>query len=62
MIEQEYFDKIVRFFHGDRDKAWLWFKTSNPALGQVSPLEMVRTGRSKKLKEFIDSRLKGYWP
>jgi uncharacterized protein (DUF2384 family) len=62
MIDQVYFDKIVQFFKGDTQKAWLWFKTPNPGLGNVSPINMILLGREKKLKMFIDSRLEGYWP
>jgi|HubBroStandDraft_2_1064218.scaffolds.fasta_scaffold2086562_1 hypothetical protein len=62
MIPQEYFDKIVEFFKGDRQKAWLWFQTINPGLGGVTPMHMIKLGREHKLKQFIDSRLNGYWP
>ena len=56
------YDKVLQYFNGDTTKTWTWFKTPNPALGMVSPLDMMRVGRTKKLLSFIDSRLKGYWP
>lgn len=62
MIPQEYFRKVRDYFNGDASKAWLWFKTNNPHLGGVSPLEMIKNGRFNKLKLFIDSRLEGYLP
>jgi hypothetical protein len=62
MIPQEYFNKIKKYFNGDATKAWTWFKTPNPALGCVSPLEMIKCGRVNKLKMFIDSRLEGNYP
>lgn len=62
MIPQAYFEKIKNHFNGDTKKAWLWFKTINPALGGITPLEMIKQGRVEKLKKFIDSRLEDHLP
>jgi hypothetical protein len=57
MIPQAYFDKIKKYFNGDMRKTWLWFTTPNPALGCVSPLDMIKAGRGDKLKNFIDNAI-----
>jgi hypothetical protein len=62
MIPQAYFNKVKRYFNDDAAKAWLWFKTRNPALGSVSPLEMIKAGKVAKLQLFIDSQLEGNLP
>jgi hypothetical protein len=62
MIPQEYFNKVKKYFNGDAAKTWLWFKTNNPALGGISPLDMIKCGRENKLKLFIDSQLAGCHP
>jgi hypothetical protein len=62
MISDSYFQKLKAHFNGDTDKVWLWLQERNPALGCVSPWEMIKSGRVEKLKKFIDSRLKGEFP
>lgn len=57
MIPQVYFDKIRKYFNGDTEKTWLWFRTPNPMLGQESPLNMIKVGREKKVMNFIDNAL-----
>jgi hypothetical protein len=37
----------------DPEKTALWFRTINPLLGNVSPRDMLRFGRYKKLMQFI---------
>jgi Protein of unknown function (DUF2384) len=44
---------IVYDYFGDTAKTALWFKTANPMLGNLSPQDMVRFGRYKKLLRFI---------
>lgn len=44
---------VAQFFEGDPVKTELWFKTSNPLLGNISPRDMIRSGRSQKLLKFI---------
>jgi len=44
---------VAEFFEGDPEKTSLWFSTPNPMLGDVSPRDMLRFGRYKKLLKFI---------
>lgn len=62
MIPQAYFNKVKNYFNGDAAKAWLWFRTRNPGLGSVSPLEMIKAGKVVKLQQFIDQQLEGIHP
>lgn len=47
---------VANFFH-DETKTILWFSTPNPLLGGMSPKEMIRIGRFKKLLNFIQTAL-----
>ncbi len=56
---QEHFAKIANicnlvfgFFDSDT-KTKLWFTTPNPMLGNITPREMIRSGRYAKLLRFI---------
>lgn len=44
---------VAEFFDGDSVKTALWFRTSNPMLGDLSPRDMIRYGRYKRLQKFI---------
>jgi hypothetical protein len=44
---------LVAEFFKDQQKTILWFKTPNPLLGDVTPRDMIRVGRFKKLRQFI---------
>jgi len=44
---------MVAQFFKDEQKTVLWFKTPNPLLGDVTPRDMIRVGRFKKLYKFI---------
>lgn len=44
---------VAEHFDGDVDKTALWFRTPNPMLGEISPREMIRLGRYKKLLSFV---------
>lgn len=46
---------VAEAFDGDAPKTVLWFKTSNPMLGDVTPRDMIRLGRYDKLRKFIVS-------
>ena len=48
---------VAQFFKGDAIKTALWFKTSNPMLGNISPRDMIRFGRYQKLLKFIINAL-----
>jgi hypothetical protein len=56
------FQEILEFFNGDKDKAIAWYTVKNPALGGVSPYEMIKEGRGAKLMKFIRSALAGNHP
>jgi hypothetical protein len=51
---------VAEYFKGDLEKTALWFKIDNPMLGDVSPREMIRAGRFKKLIKFIYNARQGY--
>jgi hypothetical protein len=44
---------VAGYFQGDIEKTALWFKTPNPMLGYISPRDMIRFGRYKRLLKFI---------
>lgn len=44
---------VGSFFYPNAKKCITWMATSNPMLGGVSPEEMVRLGREKKLLEIV---------
>ena len=48
---------LVANFFKDEDKTVLWFYTPNPFLGEQTPRDMIRIGRSKKLIKFIRNAL-----
>ena len=48
---------LVADFFKDADKTMLWFNTPNPLLGEQTPRNMIRIGRSKKLIKFIRNAL-----
>lgn len=48
---------LVGNFFKDKEKTTLWFHIPNPLLGNVSPRDMIRLGRSKKLLKFIQTTL-----
>jgi uncharacterized protein (DUF2384 family) len=48
---------LVAQFFGDETKTVLWFKTPNPLLGDMTPRDMIRIGRFRKLRRFIQNAL-----
>jgi hypothetical protein len=44
---------VAEFFAGDLVKTALWFRTRNPMLGELSPRDMIRYGRMKKLHQIV---------
>lgn len=48
---------IVAQYFLDEQKTILWFKTANPLLGYITPRDMIRIGRFKKLQRFIQNAL-----
>jgi hypothetical protein len=47
------FNLVAGYFNGDPRKTALWFKMPNPLLGEISPRDMIRIGRYKKLISFV---------
>ena len=47
---------VAQFFR-DEHKTVLWFKTPNPLLGDMTPRDMIRIGRFRKLRRFIQNAL-----
>ena len=48
---------LVASFFKDADKTQLWFQVPNPHLGNMSPKEMIKLGRFKKLHKYILSAI-----
>lgn len=48
---------LVAQYFKDEHKTVLWFKTPNPLLGNITPRDMIRVGRFKKLYRFIFNAL-----
>jgi hypothetical protein len=44
---------VAEFFGGDAQKVALWFEIANPMLGNISPTDMIRFGRYKRLLNFV---------
>lgn len=44
---------VGEYFHGDAHKVGLWFELPNPMLGNISPRNMIRAGRYKRLLNFV---------
>jgi hypothetical protein len=44
---------VAEIFEGDAEKTALWFQTPNYHLGEISPRNMIRAGRYKRLLKFI---------
>jgi hypothetical protein len=47
---------VAQYFKNEH-KTVLWFKTANPLLGNITPRDMIRIGRFKKLSRFIQNAL-----
>jgi hypothetical protein len=48
---------LVAEYFGDQQKTILWFDVPNPLLGNISPRDMIKLGRFKKLRDFIQTAL-----
>jgi hypothetical protein len=46
---------VAEFFVGDARKVALWFEIANPMLGNISPSNMIRIGKQKRLLTFVVS-------
>ncbi len=53
---------VAQFFEGNAEKTTLWFVTPNPMFGNISPRDLIRFGKYKKLLKFIlDARDENKW-
>lgn len=50
---------VKAHYDGNDAKAWLWFRTRNPAFGMFSPLDMLKLGRAHKVMNAIEEALAG---
>ena len=48
---------LVGGYFKDANKTMLWFQIPNPQLGGMSPRDMIRVGRFKKLLRFVQTAL-----
>jgi len=48
---------LVGSFFNEANKTMMWFKVPNPLLGNMTPRDMIRIGRSKRLMRFIQTAL-----
>jgi len=46
---------VAEFFEGDATKTAQWFKMPNPAFGSVSPRDLIRLGRFRKVMTFVQN-------
>lgn len=53
---------VADYFKGDLKKTAQWFKIKNPALGNISPRDMIRIGRYQKIIQFVMNALQGNRP
>ncbi len=44
---------VAQLFAGNATKTMLWFKAQNPLLGDVSPRDMIRSGRHDELRRLV---------
>jgi hypothetical protein len=44
---------VAEFFNGDAQKVGLWFELPNTMLGNISPRNMIRADRYKRLINFV---------
>lgn len=44
---------VAEHFQGDIEKTALWFKVTNPLLGNLSPRDRIRLGRYRKVLKFV---------
>lgn len=44
---------VAGHFKGDLQRTVSWFTVANPLLGEISPRDMIRIGRYRKLHQFV---------
>jgi hypothetical protein len=55
-------EQVAGYFKGNAQKTFLWFSLPNSLLGNISPVEMIKLGRYKKLFHFVQNALVGNNP
>lgn len=48
---------VAGFFGGDVTKTAQWFRLPNPSFGNISPRDMIRFGRFRRLLSFVQTAL-----
>jgi len=48
---------VANNFEGNIEKTSMWFRLPNPAFGGISPRDMIRFGRYRKLLNFVMASL-----
>lgn len=61
-ILAECWDKVLAFFNNNATKTFQWFSAPNQQLADKTPIWMLKTGRGRRLKQFIDSSLEENQP
>jgi hypothetical protein len=46
---------VAEFFSGDAQKTALWFEIANPMFGNISPCDLIRMGKQKRLLTYVVS-------
>lgn len=64
MISNKLFLLVKSYLDNDPVKTWKWLQTPNTELYGLSPIEMLKQGRKRKLMGFIENTIakKGYLP
>ena len=57
MLEWAIAIHLVSKYFDNLERAVLWFRVPNPLLGGISPRDMIRIGRFKKLLRFIHTAI-----
>jgi hypothetical protein len=55
-------EQVAGYFKGNGQRTFLWFSLPNTMLGNISPVEMIKLGRYKKLYHFVHNALAGNNP
>jgi hypothetical protein len=48
---------VDEFFHQNTNKTAVWFKTPNPLLGSVEPIDFFLCGRGHRVLKFIETSI-----
>jgi len=53
---------VSEHFEGNLNKTYAWFNLPNPLMGNLSPRDMIRYGRFKKVLKIVQSAIEGESP